>query len=68
MRIITKHGGKVTNLFNNQRNKNYFSTLETGPSDPTKFGKIQNLVIMAIQKLIIANVSQDREKLAFYIC
>lgn len=43
-------------------------TLETGPSDPTKFGKIQNLVIMAIQKLIIANVSQDREKLAFYIC
>lgn len=43
-------------------------TLETGPSDPIKFGKIQKLVIMAIQKLIIANVSQDREKLAFYIC
>lgn len=40
-------------------------TLETGPSNPTKLGKIQKLVIMAIQKLIIANVSQDREKLAF---
>ena len=33
-------------------------TLETGPSNPTKLGKIQKLVIMAIQKLIIANVSQ----------
>ena len=40
-------------------------TLETGPSNPNKLGKIQKLVIMAIQKLIIANVSQDREKLAF---